>query len=387
VLSACLIVKNEERFLDGCLRSISTLVDEIVVVDTGSTDRSPSIARRHGARVDHVPWRDDFAAARNHALDLAQGEWVLYIDADERVRRFSRRRLRTLLTDDAAVAHYVFLHPRPGFTPYWELRLFRRDPLIRFEGIIHETIWPGIAAYQARKGGRVGRSEVILDHEGYEGDQHAKHLRNLPLLKKALRRDPSRVFSWCHLAQVHAALGRVRLAEKAWCAGLDQVRKKRQLQADDSLPYLGLIQWRASRGRNVDELIEEGLAYFPQNLQLRWFRGQALMAAGRLEEAICLFETIVASGETGRWDHAIGYDARLFTVLSLAPLATCQFQLGRYAESRRHFERCARHDPDNVEYRVKASVCAGLEESGLASRVPRRQLASRRPDSTQWSRR
>lgn len=360
MLSACLIVKNEERFLAACLASVRPLVDEIVVVDTGSSDRSPSIARRHGARLHRMRWRGDFAAARNHALELSRGEWILYIDADERVRRHSRRRLHALLADETAVGYRVLLHPRPGFTPYWELRLFRRDPRIRFAGVIHETIWPGIAAYRAEEGGHIGRSGLVLDHEGYEGDQHGKHRRNLPLLKKALRRDPSHVFSWCHLANIHAARGRSRLAEEAWGAALAEVRRKRRPRLDDSLPYVGLIQWRLSKGRNVDALIEEAVTRFPENLQLCWFAGQALMAAERFEEAVAVFGGIVANGKAGRWDRAIGYDARLFTVLSLAPLATCHFRLGRYAESRRHFERCVRYDPENLEYRVKASLCADL---------------------------
>src|SRR5688500_10397342 len=81
LLSASLIVRNEERFLEACLRSLAGRADEIVVVDTGSTDRSRDIARDLGARVLDHEWADDFSAARNAAIDAARGAWILYIDA------------------------------------------------------------------------------------------------------------------------------------------------------------------------------------------------------------------------------------------------------------------------------------------------------------------
>src|SRR5262249_2509008 len=158
--------------------------------DTGSTDRTREIAAGRGARLHEFPWRDDFAAARNRALDLAGGAFIFYIDADEHLRPASADRPPGPPPDPPHVGYPRLLHPRPGFTPYWEMRLFRNDPLIRFRGIIHENIWPGIETYRAKRGGKIGWSDLVLDHEGYERDQDKKHRRNLPLLRKALRKDP-----------------------------------------------------------------------------------------------------------------------------------------------------------------------------------------------------
>lgn len=363
LISAALIVKNEEKFLEPCLFSLEEIVDEVVVVDTGSTDRTREIARRHGARLHDFTWIDDFAAARNHALDLALGEWTLYIDADERVRPCSPDRLRAQLSDPSYAAYYVLLHPRPGFTPYWELRLFRNDPRIRFRGIIHENIWPGINDYRKTKGGKIGRSGLVFDHEGYEGEQGHKHLRNLPLLRRALRKEPDRVFSWCHLATIYLALGKERLAEKAWKAGLEVVKKTPRFRAEDSLPYIGLIQWRAGKARDVEPLLQEALQRFPHNLQLHWLRGRTLMRAGRFTEAIVIFEGLISCGQTGEFDHSMAYDTRLLNVLPYECLATCHFRLGNYSNSRRYFELAAKHDPDKLEYRVKAALCSRLQGS------------------------
>lgn len=371
LLSACLIVRNEEKFLDRCLGSLGGLVDEMVVVDTGSSDRTREIAAAHGARLDDFPWRDDFAAARNHALDLARGEWVLYIDADEHVRPASADRLRTQLSDPSYVAYHVLLHPRPGFTPYWEMRLFRNDPLIRFRGIIHENIWPGIEAYRAARGGRIGRSGLILDHEGYERDQDVKHRRNLPLLRESLRKDPSKVFSWCHLATIYTSLGKARLAERAWKAGLAVARKRpRSRIAEDTLPYIGLIQSRLASGRSAERLLAEALERFPQNHQMHWLRGVAHMKAGRPEEAIPCFERLVAAGQSGEIDGAMAYSIRLFDVIAYDALAACHFKLGHYTESRRYFELAAKQDPEKLEYRVKQALCARLERESTRRPAP-----------------
>jgi len=256
----------------------------------------------------------------------------------------------------------VLLHPRPGFTPYWELRLFPNDPLIRFRGIIHENIWPGIETYRARRGGKIGWSDLVLDHEGYERDQDVKHRRNLPLLRKALRKDPSKVFSWCHLASIHAALGRPRLAERAWKAALAVARKRPRFRlAEHTLPYIGLIRARLARGHGAERLLAEALERFPQNHQMHWLRGLGHMKAGRFEEAIPWFERLVAAGQSGEIDKTMAYDLRLFDVFSHEALATCHFKLGQYADSRRYYELAAKQDPDKLEYRVKQALCARLE--------------------------
>ena len=96
-LSVCLIARNEEKFLGACLESVRGLADEIVVVDTGSTDRTVEIAKQHGAKVDHFTWCDDFSAARNLALAHATGDWVLVLDADETVPSSSHAAMRALM--------------------------------------------------------------------------------------------------------------------------------------------------------------------------------------------------------------------------------------------------------------------------------------------------
>src|SRR5262245_45615808 len=137
LLSASLIVRDESTVLDECLASIRGIVDEVVVVDTGSVDDSAEIAARYGARVIRRPWLDDFAEARNVGLDAAEGEWILYVDADERLAPTDRATVERLLRDADEVAFRVLLRPDLRSTPYLEYRLWRHDPRIRFRGQIH----------------------------------------------------------------------------------------------------------------------------------------------------------------------------------------------------------------------------------------------------------
>ena len=85
LISVCLITKNEEKFLSDCLQSIREIADEIILVDTGSTDRTVEIAGAFGCRVIHHEWQNDFSLARNTGITAANGKWILCIDADERL--------------------------------------------------------------------------------------------------------------------------------------------------------------------------------------------------------------------------------------------------------------------------------------------------------------
>jgi glycosyltransferase involved in cell wall biosynthesis len=363
LLSASLIVRDEAEQLRSCLASIESLVDEIVVVDTGSVDDTREVARRFGARLEEFRWNENFSDARNHGLDLVRGEWVLYIDADERVLPCDVSVVREQLADPACVAYEVLLQPRPNFTSYWILRLFRSDPAIRFRGAIHENIWPSVQAY---RGGelRVGRSPLRLDHTGYEGDQARKHRRDLPLLREALRIDPSRIYCWCHMADIHAALGEQDLAVRALETALSIVRAKRVMSSDSSMPYVRLIRSGLDAGREVSDLLAEGRARFPANAELIWLEGRALMSSGRYELAIPLFQRLIELGEDRAFDHSSAYDARIFGVFTYDSLATCYFRLRRYNESRRYYELAAAAAPGSLEYRAKQQLCASLAGAG-----------------------
>lgn len=184
-LSACLIVRDEERFLDRCLASLRGHVEEICVLDTGSSDRTVEIARSHGAVLGSRAWDDDFSAARNASLDLATGDWILQIDADEELVSPAPGAW-SILRDPSAFCALVELDLRGDggrSERTWQPRLFRRDPRLRYRRPLHETVLDGLAESGLPA---PGRSPLLLIHHGYLGEvveSRGKIERNLRILR------------------------------------------------------------------------------------------------------------------------------------------------------------------------------------------------------------
>src|SRR5207253_5764661 len=151
---------------------------------------------------------------RNRALELARGDWILYIDADERLSVTGD--LRCCLRDATeAVVGLVRFRPGSRYTRFLEYRFFRNQPDIRFRGAIHETMRPDILRLMG-EGRTLVEVPAEIDHLGYEGDLTPKHHRNRPLLLHQTEADPGRVYLWLALGLAHEGLGDHEAAEAAW---------------------------------------------------------------------------------------------------------------------------------------------------------------------------
>jgi glycosyltransferase involved in cell wall biosynthesis len=362
LISAALIVRDEARFLRGCLASISNLVDEIVVVDTGSIDDSAAIATGHGARVYHHVWQDDFSAARNQALDYATGDWILYIDADERVRPYERTMLAQELADPKLCTLTVRFHPRTGFTAYPEHRLFRRDPRIRFRGAMHETMLPDLLCLIETGQGARGASNLTIDHLGSDGDQTPKLERNLRLLAKELQVSPDRIYLWWHLGTVYRDLGRTADALAAWMHGIEIARHQGRNGPYDTLCFVETIKHGLEIARPMTDLIREAIDLQPDNLFLHWLRARALAADGQFAEAITIFQRLGAIDERTLLAD-IAYDQRTLGAAALAEAGHCAYRMGAYRDGEAWYRRAEQCDPDNLEYRVKRQFMAARAEA------------------------
>lgn len=347
--------------LADCLASLRNLAEEIVVVDTGSSDRTRELAASFGASVFEFPWQDDFAAARNEAIAYCHGDWILYIDADERVRPGVRTAIERDLYDRQAVGHQVRFHVRPGFTPYWELRMFRNHPALRFTGVIHENIWPAVLRLIGQQGGRVGRVPLTIDHVGYEAEQDRKHARDLPLLLRQVSADPSVVYCWSQLGQIHLQRGDIPAAREALTRAIAVVRTKPALVPQDSLPYVDLAVIALRTGEPVPgPLLAEARRLFPEQPHLVWLEGRLLLQQQCFEAAAERFQSLAVMEKEELVDPALAHDVRLFGAWPLAGLASCRFGEGRYAEAAALFDEAARRDPGHLEYQVKRALAARL---------------------------
>ncbi|MFB5762033.1 glycosyltransferase family 2 protein [Paenibacillus medicaginis] len=154
-ISLCMIVRNEEKYLPKCLSSVQRIVDEIIIVDTGSTDDTVAIAKAFGAKVIEMPWQDSFAAARNRSFDEATGDWILWLDADEEMDVNEADKLKELLTRDAVREQriegiqFVFYNyvDVGGVESILLHRMVRNRPQYRFEERVHEQILPNMLKF------------------------------------------------------------------------------------------------------------------------------------------------------------------------------------------------------------------------------------------------
>ncbi|HEU5125172.1 MAG TPA: glycosyltransferase [Verrucomicrobiae bacterium] len=194
-LSVCVITKNEERFIEQCLKSIKPIAHQIVVVDTGSTDRTVEIAKSLGAEVHAFTWCDDFSAARNAALEHATGDWVLMLDADEELPADQHANLLKDIQKNSAIACRLPLvnigqNDGRSFVP----RLFRNAPGAHFYGRIHEQVFPSLIPYCKPWGLETLLGSAQLLHHGYTKElvkDRNKIERNLRLLEQAVVERPN----------------------------------------------------------------------------------------------------------------------------------------------------------------------------------------------------
>lgn len=220
-----MIVRDAEADLARCLESVRDVVDEIVIGDTGSKDATAKVARQHGARVISVPWENDFAKARNRVLEENTAGWILSMDADEMLDEEARHTIPDLMAVDFVAGYKVTIwnyvptlnnrlwdspakpnpvrleaaRPYPAFVEHQNVRLFRRDPDIFFEGQVHETTGHRILA----SGRRLEEANFVIHHFGLALDADTR-IRKSKLYRELGRQ---KVRERPNDAQAHFELG------------------------------------------------------------------------------------------------------------------------------------------------------------------------------------
>ncbi|MGL6106768.1 FkbM family methyltransferase [Romboutsia sp.] len=193
-ISACLIVKNEEKHIKRCLDSIKDIVDEIIVVDTGSTDKTIEIAKEIGAKIYHHKWEKNFSKARNVSLEKATMDWILYIDADEEIREEDRKRIKGILNNNLNYEGFYVrvLNIIEGKCSYEAagVRLYKNNPKYRFKGKLHEQIINSIKEMRGLES--IKETDIVFYHYGYDGNMSnldKKNKRNIDILESYEEKD------------------------------------------------------------------------------------------------------------------------------------------------------------------------------------------------------
>ncbi len=308
LISLCMIVKNEEESIERCIKSVKQLVDEMIIVDTGSDDKTVEICRALGATVYSYQWKNDFADARNYSLSLAKGKWILWLDADEEIhqdtdpnafRRLAQTKMYDLYNfelnnfygDEVDYDRVIrILHPR----------LFRNGIGFHFTNSIHETLNIDEILLKSNKEKRVGKASVCIWHYGYLDkyvNNKGKSERNITLLLDALTNNEEDPWLYYHLASEYYRL-------KDFTKSFQYINRSIVLFVMNQLtPPSLLYKLKYSILLSVGSFegaypaIEKAISLYPDYVDLLFYKAVILMQLNKYKEAIETFDQCLEIGE------------------------------------------------------------------------------------------
>lgn len=223
-ISVCIIAKNEEKYIEQCLRHLVPFGMEIVVVDTGSTDKTKEIAEKYADKVYDFEWINDFSAARNFAASKAKNNWILVVDCDEYIKELDVQSVRMCMQKhlhQVGMMKIKNLHTKPDGEQTYHMdevpRLYNRN-FYEYRFRIHEQITPKKASWDEKVVLYTFKMPVMVEHHGYDLPQDEmllKQERNLQLLQSALGENAYDDYLFFQIAQSNYILGRYEEAAEA----------------------------------------------------------------------------------------------------------------------------------------------------------------------------
>ena len=289
-LSASLIVRDNEQTIRPCLESLLPWMDEVVVVDTGSLDRTPQICEELGARVLHSPWQDSFSQARNVSLSYARGDWIFWMDSDDTLPETCGRKLRELACGDHldAVLGYIIQVHCPGETPdditvVDHVKLLRNRPDLRFEFHIHEQILPAIR----RAGGEVAWTDLYVVHSGSDKTPEGrvrKLTRDFKLLALDLADHPDHPFVLFNLGMTCADAGQHQEAVQ-YLTRCVQVSSPQESHLRKAYALLIGSLMQLGKTEAALDVLTKSLRLFPEDKELLFRQAMLFHQQGQLRDA------------------------------------------------------------------------------------------------------
>lgn len=332
-VSLGLIVRDEADNLPACLAGLAGLFDELVVIDTGSGDDTRQVAARLGARVYDFPWVDSFAAARNECLRRARGDYVFWLDADDRVEEGERAKLRALLRSlDGRPVGYLLPclcpaeAPADGPSVVDHLRLFRNLPGLEWRYRVHEQV---LLSFR-RLGGQVRRAEVAIRHTGYLSPalRARKLRRDMRLLAMDLEENPDDPFILFNLGWAHLNTGELAKALECLWRSRGRMPTSYPLRAK----LFALLAQALARSGELSQALaacQAGRAERPRDGELAFLEAALLHQAGRHADAEARLLALLAARPAGA---ASGLDLGMFGFKARHNLALVYRAQGRANE-------------------------------------------------------
>ncbi|HDG98213.1 MAG TPA: tetratricopeptide repeat protein [Desulfobacterales bacterium] len=355
-ISLCMIVRNEEQNLKECLESIHYLVDEIIVVDTGSEDRTPQIARDFGAKIYSFKWINDFAAARNESIRHATGDYILWLDADDRIPPQEREKFirwkQELPTSEKQAYWFIVESPKEEeflTERCYQLRVFPRVEGVRFIRRVHESILESVKAL----GIPSSYCDVIIQHVGYarKEDMHRKANRNLRLLLTALAEAPNDPTIHWHLSMTYNVIGEKE--KSAYHAEtLVSLISNNELKGEErqwqiaAMVHLGNLYADLGRDGEAERILRRAVKLDPDNPIACFFLAKLLMKRRAYSEALPVLSRLKKIKTTV---HQVPYPQRAVKFYCHLWLGNCYEALGKRDKAVREYALASEINPNWAE--------------------------------------
>ncbi len=385
-ISLCMIVKDEEEMLPGCLEAVAGHVDEIIIVDTGSIDSTPDIARSFGATVIDFPWTGSFADARNASIEHATSDWLLFLDADEHMVEGDAAQLRQLARRTWVEGYQLQINNYTGEidtgdqTVFLAVRLVQHRPEYQWSGRIHEQITASMPNWL---GERFQWSPVRLEHYGYlssirQGRDKAD--RNLSLLLADIEQGDDSAFAYFNVGSEYGAIGDWDTARGYLVQAMERARLISGWQQVQFTPMLvSRLVSSYVRGGMYDEadaLISEMLAVWPDFTDLLHHRALMQYEQGRLDAALVTARACLEQGDApSRYVSIQGTG----TFKSHALIARIMQDLGHTSDALDELAHAFDRYPEQIQLllqRVELHLAHAASEevyADLAARLDRRK--------------
>lgn len=342
-VSLCMIVKNEEEVLARCLDSTADLMDEIIIVDTGSTDKTAEIARQYTDKVYSFEWIDDFAAARNFSFSKATMQYCMWLDADDILEEHARKQLQELkqtLSDSVDVVmmkyHVSFDESGNPLFSYYRERLLKNNPLYRWVGAVHEVITPC---------GNIIYSDIAVSHKKIG---HGDPDRNLRIFEKMIAQgevlQPREQFYYARELYYHKRYQEAEQEFEFFLSMPDGWVENRI----EACRFLAFCRRESSGGEGVLDALFRSMNYDAPRAEVCCDIGQCFMDKQMYHAAIFWYETALSRE---RKDTSGGFVLPdCYGFIPCLQLCVCYDRIGEHKQAEQYNEMAGRIKPNSSEY-------------------------------------
>jgi len=349
-ISLCMIMRDEEEHLARCLRSVEGVVDEIIIVDTGSVDRSIEIAESFGATILHEQWRGDFATPRNTGLDAATGEWILMLDADEELIDGTRIHALVRTADAEGVLGFCFrevnfIGEEVGIDSVVNsaFRLWKNAPHHRYSGALHEQI---MGVVDGSGGGHTRFVGIEIYHYGYlepTNRRKKKEARNMEIVLSEVEAKPEDSFTLFNAGVEFQRIGQHQEAIEYFQRSFHHLESLKAYYASLLLRNIIASLNASERWDEALEVLQEALTAYPDFTDMHYLRGQTHVGRREYRAAITAFRTAIDLGDGS--GHGYMSQAGMGSFYSWHALASLYVVIGDNVEAVRAFRKAIQTAP------------------------------------------